>query len=67
MTPDAAYRTDLPPESPSEGRGSYVWPVTPPMTQATDNAAPSKVLLYGPKGEALIRQEPRRVGFREPR
>lgn len=33
--------------------------------QAADNTAPSKVLLYGPKGEALIRQEPRAIGFRQ--
>jgi hypothetical protein len=32
--------------------------------QASDNDAERKVLIYGPKGEALIEQRPRPIGFR---
>lgn len=64
---DNAYRTDLPPERPDDNRSSYVWRGSQPAPQASDNVAPAKVLLYGPNGEALMRQEPRHVGFRVPR
>jgi hypothetical protein len=67
MKPKAMWRTDLPD---TEGRGDagmYNLPKTSHATPvAHDNDAESAVLLYGPKGEALIRQEPRRVGFRKP-
>lgn len=32
--------------------------------QAHDNEADHKVLIYGPKGQALVSQRPRPVGFR---
>ena len=53
MKPEDAYRTDLPAERPDENRASYVWRGTQPAPQAADNVAPTKVLLYGPNGEAL--------------
>lgn len=34
--------------------------------QAAENGQQSETVLYGPRGEALIRREPRRVGFRKP-
>lgn len=64
--PDGAYRTDLPPERTEYGRSSQIWNPEPLRPLASDNDAKDKVLLYGPKGEALIRQVPRPVGFRRP-
>lgn len=39
----------------------------PPVPHASDDATVRKVLVYGPKGEPLVVQEPRSVGFRVPR
>lgn len=58
-------------ERPAEGAGFAGYWRDPgrPMAYspvASDNVAASRVLLYGPHGEAILRQEPRRAGFRPP-
>ena len=63
--PEAAYRTDLPPDQDALNRASgFARHGSSWVPAASDNATGERVLLYGPRGETLIRQEPRRVGFR---
>ena len=61
-----AFRRDVDLTYPREGPAT-VSPSAHHVPVASDNAAESKVLLYGPNGEPLLTQEPRTIGFRERR
>jgi hypothetical protein len=41
----------------------YAKPTAMPF--ASDNDAERKVLIYGPKGQPLVEQRPRPIGFRD--
>jgi hypothetical protein len=41
------------------------WDTRAPI-DVLDNAQTRRTVLYGPRGEALVVREPRRLGFREP-
>ena len=60
-----SWRTDLPEDvSDWQRASSYRKDVPAGAPQASDNDVTPKPLIYGPRGEVLLRKEPRPVGFR---
>lgn len=58
------------PKQMSEGwwePGLYSRPPVPRQTiYGAENVAKDEIVLYGPRGETILKREPRRVGFRPP-